>query len=85
MTVCAAEMENKQRFRFLHIFKKEPSNYLNYMVMGRFGPIPVRTQGRFGPIPFRSGRFGLGRFGPILGMGRCGPILVSRFDPLYII
>ena len=34
-------------------------------VTGRFGPIPVRTPGRFGPIPFRSGRFGLGRFGPI--------------------
>ena len=36
-------------------------------VTGRFGPIPVRTPSRFGPIPFRSGRFGLGRFGPISG------------------
>ena len=55
------------------------------MVTGRFGPIPVRTPGRFGPIPFRSGRFGLGRFGPISGMGRFGLILVGRFGPLYLI
>ena len=55
------------------------------MVTGRFGPIPVRTPGRFGPIPFRSGRFGLGRFGPILEVGRFGPILVGRFGPLYFI
>ena len=54
-------------------------------VTGRFGPIPVRTPGRFGPIPFRSGRFGLGRFGPILEVGRFGPILVGRFGPLYFI
>ena len=47
-------------------------------VTGRFGPIPVRTPGRFGPIPFRSGRFG-----PILEVGRFGPILVGRFGPLY--
>ena len=49
-------------------------------VTGRFGPIPVRTPGRFGPIPFRSGRFG-----PILEVGRFGPILVGRFGPLYFI
>ena len=49
-------------------------------VTGRFGPIPVRTPGRFGPIPFRSGRFG-----PILEVGRFGPILVGRFGPLYSI
>ena len=55
------------------------------MVMGRFGPIPVRTPGRFGPIPFRSGRFGLGRFGPILGVGRFGPILAGHFGLLYFI
>ena len=54
-------------------------------VTGRFGPIPVRTPGRFGPIPFRSGRFGLGRFGPTLEVGRFGPILVGRFGPLYFI
>ena len=54
-------------------------------VLGRFGPIPVRTPGRFGPIPFRSGHFGLGRFGQILEVGRFGPILVGRFGPLYII
>ena len=48
-------------------------------VTGRFGPIPVRTPGRFGPIPFRSGRFGLGRFGPISGVGHFGPILVGCF------
>ena len=54
-------------------------------VTGRFGPIPVRTPGRFGPIPFRSGRFGLGRFGPISEVGRFGPALVGRFGPLYFI
>ena len=57
----------------------------NSTVTGRFGPIPVRTPGRFGPIPFRSGRFGLGRFGPILEVGRFGPILVGRFGQLYFI
>ena len=36
--------------------------------------------GRFGPIPFRSGRFG-----PILEVGRFGPILVGRFGPRYFI
>ena len=51
---------------------------------GRFGPIPVRTPGRFGPIPFRSGRFGLGRFGPILEVGRFGPVLVGRFGPVLV-
>ena len=54
-------------------------------VTGRFGPIPVRTPGRFGPIPFRSGRFDLGRFGPILEVGRFGPTLVGRFGPVYFI
>ena len=54
-------------------------------VRGRISLIPVRTPGRFGPISFRSGRFGLGRFGPILGVGRFGPILVGRFGPLYFI
>ena len=50
------------------------------LVTGRFGPIPVRTPGRFGPIPFRSGRFG-----PISGVGRLGPILgvVSAHFILY--
>ena len=51
------------------------------MVTGRFGPIPVRTPGRFGPITFPSGRFGLGRFCPISGVGRFGPILAGRFGP----
>ena len=55
------------------------------MVTGRFGPIPVPTPCRFCPIPFRSGRFGLGRFGPISGVGPFGPILVGPFGPLYII
>ena len=55
------------------------------MLTGRFGPIHVRISGRFGPIPFRSGRFGLGRFGPIIEVGRFGPILVGRFGPLYFI
>ena len=54
-----------------------------HSVTGRFGPIPVRTPGRFGPIPFRSGRFGLGRFGPISGVGRFGPTGAGRFGPLY--
>ena len=49
------------------------------LVTGRFGPIPVRTPGRFGPIPFQSGRFGLGRFGPILEVGRFNPVLVAHF------
>ena len=53
--------------------------------MGRFGPIPVRIPGRFGPIPFRSGRFGLGRFGPILEAGGFGRVLVGRFGPLDFI
>ena len=53
--------------------------------MGRFGPISIRTPGRFGPIPFKSGRFGLGRFGPISVVGRFGPILVGRVNPLDII
>ena len=57
-----------------------PILFLVYMVTGRFGPIPVRTSGRFGPIPFRSGRFG-----PILEVGRFGPVLVGRFGPLYFI
>ena len=54
-------------------------------VAGRFGPIPVRTLGRFGPVPFRSGRFGLGRFSPILEVGRFGPIwwVVSAHFILY--
>ena len=30
--------------------------------------------GGFGPIPVRSGRFGLGRFGPISGVSRFGPV-----------
>ena len=38
-------------------------------VTGRFGPIPVRTPGPFGPIPFRTGRYGLGRSGPISRVG----------------
>ena len=49
-------------------------------VTGRFGPIPVPTPGRFGPIPFRSGLFG-----PIIKVGRFGPILVSHFGQLYLI
>ena len=55
------------------------------MVIGLFGPIPIRTPGLFGPIPFRSGCFGLGRFGPILELGRFSPVFVSRFCPLYFI
>ena len=58
---------------------------LIWVVTGHFGPIPVWTPGRFGPISFRSGRLGLGRFGPISGVGQFGPILVGRFGPLYII
>ena len=64
-----------------------------FQVMGRFGPIPVRTLvhfgsipirtlGPFGPIPSWSGHFGLGCFGPISEVGRFGPILVGRFGPL---
>ena len=32
---------------------------------------------------FRSGRVGLGSFGPILGVGRLGPVLLGHFGPLY--
>ena len=52
-------------------------------VTGRFGPIPVRTPGRFGPIPFWSGRVSLDRFGPILGVGHFGAILVGSFGAPY--
>ena len=45
---------------------QKPQLYL-LLVMGRFGPIPVRTVCRFSPIPFRSGRFG-----QISGVGRFG-------------
>ena len=65
--------------------RKRVTWFYDKRVTGRFGPIPVRTTGRFGPIPFRSGRFGLGRFGPILEVGRFGPVLVGRFGPLYFI
>ena len=41
-----------------------------------------RNPGRFGPIPVRSGRFGPGRFGPISGVGRFGPIEAGRFGPI---
>ena len=34
----------------------------------------ITNPGRFGPIPMRSGRFGLGRFGPISGVSRFGPV-----------
>ena len=54
-------------------------------VTGRFSPIPVRTPGRFGPIPFRSGRFGLGHFGPISGVGRFGQTLAGRFGTFHFI
>ena len=30
--------------------------------------------GRFGSFPVRSGRFGPGRFGPISGVSRFGPV-----------
>ena len=32
------------------------------------------NRGRFGPIPVRSGRFSPGRFGPISGVSRFGPV-----------
>ena len=68
----------------IYLFYIEASLYDPILVVtGRFGPIPIRTPGRFDSIPFRSGRFGLGRFGPILGVGRFGPILVGRFGSLY--
>ena len=51
-------------------------------VAGRFGPKPFRTLGRFGPESFRPGRFGLGRFGPILELGRFGQIGGS-FRPIF--
>ena len=58
-----------------------------HRVTGCFGPIPFRTPDRFGPITFRSGHFalGLGRFGPISGVGHFGPILVGRFGLLYFL
>ena len=74
-----ASLEEKAFFNFHSMSAFKGSSW---EVTGRFGPIPVRTPGRFGPIPFRSGRFGLGRFGPISGVGRFGPILAGRFGPL---
>ena len=55
------------------------------LVTGPFCPIPILILGQVGPIPFRSGRFGLGRFGPISGVGRFGRILAGRFGPLNFI
>ena len=54
-------------------------------VSDRFGPIPIRTLGCFDPIPFRSGRFGMGRFSSISGVGRFGPVwqVVSAHLILY--
>ena len=37
---------------------------------------------RFGHIPVRSGRFGPGRFGPISGVSRFGPVGAGRFGPI---
>ena len=37
--------------------------------------------GRFGPITVRSGRFGPGRFGPISGASRFGPVGAGHFGP----
>ena len=65
-------------FLFLSLFST------HILVTGRFSPFPIRTPGRFGPIPFWSGRFGQGRFGSILGVGRFGPILVGHFGPLIL-
>ena len=45
------------------------------------GVLPVNP-GRFGPIPVRSGRFGPGRFGPISGVSRFGPVGAGRFGPI---
>ena len=42
----------------------------------------LRNPGRFGPIPVRSGRFGMGRFGPIFGVSRFGPVGAGRFNPI---
>ena len=56
--------------------------WLYNLVAGRFGPKPFRTLGRFGPESFRPGRFGLGRFGPILELGRFGQIGGS-FRPIF--
>ena len=52
---------------------------------GSFRSYSRSDPGSFGPIPFRSGRFGMGRFGPISRVGRFGPILAGRFGPLYFI
>ena len=70
--------KNKALFIYKLVFPPTPFNMApRCNVMGHFGPIPVRTPGGFGPIPFGSGRFG-----PILGVGRFGSILV---DPLFYI
>ena len=79
--ILKSEIIENSRIELKRIVLPVPSNQLGN---GSY-PIPVRTPGRFGPIPFRSGRFGLGRFGPILEVGRFGPILVGRFGPLYFI
>ena len=43
---------------------------------------PGENPGRFGPILVRSGRFGPGRFGPISGVSRFGPVRAGRFGPI---
>ena len=39
--------------------------------------------GHFGPVPVRSGHFGPGRFGPIFGVSRFGPVGAGRFGRYY--
>ena len=75
-----------KRGKEINIFGLFPrGRHAHIWVTGRFGPIYVRTPGRFASFSFRSGRFGLSHFGPILGAGRFGPILVGRFGLLYFI
>ena len=39
----------------------------------------MQNPGHFGPVPVRSGRFGPGRFDPISGVSRFGPVGAGRF------
>ena len=69
-----------------------PIRYSNAGAVYKFYPLSVLSPapasaltnpGRFCPIPVRSGRFGLGLFGPILRVNRFGPIsMVGHFGPI---
>ena len=58
--------------------KRLASTSCTYFGNWLFRPYSHSDPGHFSPYPFRSGQFG-----PILGVGHFGPILVGRFGPPY--